>query len=773
MASLESHPGTLEKVDIDELIRKAKNEIHDDLDSKFKKGEIWGPIYEAARENVTTNIEEWLKNVDINRLDPNVRIGIKNAIEEKRWEHLIEAFLDEIAFGTGGIRGMAAFTEQELSLFAKKGIDVDILKGPNTINNIVLLQKSAGVANYAKDKNLKSIIIGYDSRIQGKAFAKLVAKTFLARGLKVYLFDEAVPYPELTFAVPHLKADLGILISASHNDKRYNGYKLTSSTGAQFDIEERNVILEKYIKTASFSEIELAEFEDVEHGQLVFLGGEKPLDDVNYYGREQELVDMHKQHINHTKDFILDEQLLKDWASQVSVGYSAYHGVGYKAVPKLLKDFGFENLKNIHSLHELNGLFPCFLLEQQPDPGDQIAAEIAVSEFKKEYGKESFNNLDIVIGTDPDADRTGIIIKIPNEQQKVYKTILKRPEHLKVPGHPERDDFTWLLLDADDAWAILLWYRLQREKELGILDPEKKFIVLSHTTSDAITKVAKKFGLGVIKTWVGFGMISSTISKVWDGDPLQEELQNWEMSDKKFPGQRHPMIYEVNDMNGQRIFNFAGLEQSNGFSILGGRPLSGERLGEKGHVRDKDGTFAAILLAELAAYAKSRNTTILDLIDEHIYLDPDIGCFKTYYEPAPYWGQYEGPTGISKKIRILEKVNNLKKDFDNGKGIHIVDRKVVSIEDFRTGKYDALHRWKEYPDIEDFNGFPDEGIRFYFDDTGLNHLTVRPSGTSQCLRFHVQLKAENVTENNLLDMKVRIDQEAKAIAKWIRTYCGA
>ena len=238
----------------------------------------------------------------------------------------------------------------------------------------------------------------------------------------VYLFDSACPFPELTFAVPFLKADIGILISASHNDKRYNGYKLVSSTGAQFNISERNYIYERFIKTASTKEIRLMEFQSVKRGQLIFLGGDKYISGENYY--EKRLIDMHQHHIDHIKNFIMDKPMLKEWAKEVDAGYSAFYGAGRKAVPHLLKDFGFTNLRVIHSLNELDGMFPCFALEQQPDPGDPLAAEIAVNEFKKEYGEKVFRDLDILNGTDPDSDRIGLVIKIPENQQSQRFSLL-------------------------------------------------------------------------------------------------------------------------------------------------------------------------------------------------------------------------------------------------------------------------------------------------------------------------------------------------------------
>lgn len=731
------------------------------LDRKYQQGEIRKELYEGAKARVIPNIISWMKDENINRISPTLREAIKKSVEEERWEDIVYAYLDDIAFGTGGIRGIAAFTERELRELAAGGIGAGILKGPNTINDIVLLLKSAGVANYATAKGLKSVVIGYDSRIQGEAFARLIAKTFLARGLTVYLFDEACPFPELTFAVPFLKADIGILISASHNDKRYNGYKLTANTGAGLGIFERNYLYDNFIKSAATDEIKLREFDKAEKEALVFLGGKGPLKDRNYYGRK--LIDIHSAHINHIKKF-LDISLLKEFASRVRVGYSAYHGAGRKAVPRLLGELGFTHTLIIKSLDRLDGMFPCFSLEQQPDPGDPVAAEIAVSEFKKEYRGADFENLDILVGTDPDADRVGLVIKIPEEQQEAYKEILKRPAHIKVSVSQERTDFSWMLIDADTAWTLLLWYQIEKEKRENngeLLFPEKKFIVLNHTTTDALVSLALKHGIGVVKTWVGFAMLSSVVDMSWQGKDLTEELAKWKESQTS---KSHPVLYNVIDMKGKpRNVNIGAFEQSNGFSILGGSPLPGERLGENGHVRDKDGTFAAILLAELAAYAKARGTTIFKLIDENIYLDRDVGCFVTYYEPVPYWGQYSGPTGISKKIAVLKNLEDVRRSVEDGRTVLIGGKQIKSVEAYRTGKYDELHRWQ---------GFPDEGIRFFFDERKVNHLTVRPSGTSQCLRFHVQLKVEGPTKQNLVGKKVEAHNLARTMIEEIRKMLG-
>jgi phosphoglucomutase len=724
--------------------------VNEYLDRNYQKGMIIEGIYNKAKTFFPINLGKWMFDRKINSFAPNFKDGLKRAVRENRWDHISEAFYTDIAFGTAGIRGMAAFTENEFDRFKEKGIDAPVLKGPNTMNNVVLLLKTAGVAQWAADKKLSKVVIGYDSRMHGKKFAELIAKTFLGAGVKVFLFDEACPYPELTFAIPTVGADFGILISASHNDKRYNGYKLSSKTGAQFDPDARNEIFEEYIVHATLENIELKDLSEADEKQLVFLGGDKKLPEVNYYNCE--LRDIHSQHINHIKKFLkFPEDWLKQNAPTINVGYTAYFGVGYRAVPRLLRELHFRNTVETKELNKMDGSFPSFDLEQQPDPGDPIAAEVAVNELKRDLADSDlkFKDLDITIGTDPDADRTGIIIKVSKEEEEFVKKISDTPVRRQITYLPPREDYSWMLLDADNAWTILLWYRLMMDEKNSVKDNHKKFIVLSHTTTDAIEMVARKYGIGVIKTWVGFALISNVIQKVWNGEDIS-------------PENNRSMIYKTHDMKNRSI-NIAGLEQSNGFSILGSKPVGNNVFEDDGHVRDKDGTFAAILLAELAAYAKVNNTTIAQLLNEKIYLDPDIGLFINYYEPSPYWGQFEGLTGFSKKIRILEKVKKIQKDFEKSGNLEIAGLKVVRTEFYGTGKYDELHG---YP--KNSFEFPDEGIRFFFDDTGFNHLTVRPSGTSQCLRYHVQLKAEDVNRDNLTRKKIDTYELARKIAEEIR-----
>jgi phosphoglucomutase len=201
------------------------------------------------------------------------------------------------------------------------------------------------------------------------------------------------------------------------------------------------------------------------------------------------------------------------------------------------------------------------------------------------------------------------------------------------------------------------------------------------------------------------------------------------------------------------------MEQSNGFSILGGPPPDSRSLGTGGHVRDKDGTLAALLIAEVAAWAKEQGSTLFELIDQHVHLDPDVGLFVNYYEPDPLDGEYPGIEGDRKKKDILRRALGYFQLALAG-DLEIGGCPVTSAVLYRTGKYDAI-----YPPSADFR-FPDEGVRFYFGDR-LNHATVRPSGTGNSLRFHVQLRDRD-PRADLVGRKQELMSRAKRITDHLR-----
>jgi len=711
-------------VNVPALLEAATRGIDNFLQQALRDGKIDETSCRGAAKSTLPNLRSWLEDPELDRISPHAKAGIAGAIERGEWESLVNAFRRSLSFGTGGIRGMMAFDRGSIERLRDEGLDAPILKGPNTLNNLVLLRVSSGVARFGREKGFSKIVIGYDSRIRGGDFGRAIAELFLAFGFTVYLFDEPCPYPEVTFAIPYreIKADIGLLISASHNDYRYNGYKLSSANGSQFDPQQRDEMYNNYITKAKFSDVKCLPLDQAPAGKLIWLGGPEPLEGVDYLGRP--LLNLHERHRDHLLTLLVDANRVRQrnqGDNNLNIGYCAYHGAGRKAVPRLLADLGFADVRKItrRGLYDLNGFFPAFPSdpgkERQPDPGDERAAETAVAAFKEEFGEQEWERTDIILGTDPDADRCGVIVKVPPPQRHLYGG---------------RD---YYLLPADDAWALILWYRLQAQADANggvVPEAQRKFIVQSVPTSDSIVRIARKFGLGAMKTWVGFANLAAGTNMAWSGAEIPRLVEG-----RLSPSDMlcHPFICETEGMDGPGCdINVAAMEQSNGFSILGGPPPDERSLGTNGHVRDKDGTFAAMLLAEIAADAKAQGTSLLEMVDRHIYLDPAVGLFVNLYEPDPMDGEYPGIQGDRKKNAILRRTLALFQLAKVG-GLTIGSLPVQDAVIHRTGKYDHV-----YPPTYDFQ-FPDEGIRFYFDDERLNWALVRPSGTGNSMRIHVQM----------------------------------
>lgn len=785
-----SHEGatTLSATDDQQLLDQADAGIGAFLKAECDAGRITGAYYEDAVKRAMPSLRKWLLAEELDRISPNLRDGLRKAIREEQWVALANAFSREVSFGTGGIREKMGADRDVVMQLKEQGLHAPIIKGPNTINDVVLLLTSAGVAQFGKSRTpaLSKVIIGFDSRVRGADFARMIASLFLAYDYTVYLFDEACLYPSVTYAVPTLKADVGVFISASHNDFRYNGYKLSCHNGSQFDPAERAALYEDFITKMTFSDIKTVALTEAPKDKLWFLGGVRPaktrtvdtgahaglpLADPRpeasgvYAGREDQIIDMNTMHAEHVKSFLLRREMITSAKHPLSIGYSAFNGSGREAVPRLLGEVGFRDVKRIMKLDALDGMFPAFCSdpgkEQQPDPGDWRAADIAVNAFKEEY-PEAWDQVDLIIGTDPDADRCGVIVKVPEHQRSAYPH----------PGTGELRDYS--LISADEAWTLILWYRFNFEIEKfgQVVDAEKKFITLSHTTTDLLPCLARKYGLGVLTTWVGFAQLAAGTRAIWDlhtGKDTEGLTQGGRLPDY-MDGRLNPAdtkcnrsIHSSEAMDAPtRCINVAALEQSNGFSLLGDVPKDERSLGAGGHVRDKDGTFAAVLVAELAAYAKAQGTNLLDLLDEKIYLDPEIGLYITLYEPDPIDGEYEGLAGYTKKRGILDKAEKLFAQHETAP-CELAGMKVVSAVAYRTGKYDAIN-WA---------GFPDEGYRFFFDRDRRSHLTIRPSGTSNALRFHVQLFGGHPAKEELISRKAELRAQAVQVVKDIRRLIGA
>jgi phosphoglucomutase len=214
---------------------------------------------------------------------------------------------------------------------------------------------------------------------------------------------------------------------------------------------------------------------------------------------------------------------------------------------------------------------------------------------------------------------------------------------------------------------------------------------------------------------------------------------------------------------GKRVFNVAAAEQSAGMSIFGGVPKSERDLGEGGHVRDKDGTFASLLLTELAAYAKDKGLNLLEIMNQ-MYLDPTIGMFVNYYEADPMDGAYPGLRGDTHKQEVLMAAIKLHEDVQDGKEVTLGGMPIKSSVAFWTGKYDKAN----------WDGFPDEGLRFYFDDEKMSSFILRPSGTANAIRLHVLLQEKGeLNEQNVNERHAELLKKAKKVVDDVREKIGA
>jgi phosphoglucomutase len=750
------------------LLDEAESHVREFLSALRTSGSISAEDFAEADRSVIPNLRAWLSDPAVDRLSPHLREGVRGAIEAGKWDQIVSAYLRQVAFGTGGIRALMAFDKESITRLRDVGLDAPILKGPNTLNNVVVMKAAHGVARYLIEHPRPGralppkVVVGFDSRTRGADYARTVAQVLLAEGAAVLLFDEAVPYPEVTFAIPHLEADLGIFISASHNDYRYNGFKMSGPNGAQISYAERTEILNNYILKLPLSAVrpvDLSAAPPEVLARLVFLGGSEPLPGVEYFGRQGTLRDVHSAHTRHVRSFLLDPGIFQraGRGAPLRVAYAAFNGSGRRAVPRLLGELGVRDFHSIRSLDPLDGFFPAFDsapgLEQQPDPGDARAALVALRELARDGVR--WADFDLLIGTDPDADRCGVVVRPPESIRAVAAgsgLVRYSDEHMMLP--------------ADELWALILWYRLRDEQARArvIRDPAEGFIALSHTTCDLLTRIAQQHGLGVLKTWVGFGWLSAGVAEAWGWEPGQVPRV---VAGRVKPEDElcHRIYFDTTGMDARRKINLAAMEQSNGFSILGGPPPGFPQtdygMGAGGHVRDKDGTLAAVLVAEIAAYAKSQGMTLPDMLAEHVYSDPAIGLFVNYYEPDPMDGEYAGIEGDSKKGRIVKAVLDLHARARAG-GLVMHRRTVTRTEVYTTGKYDKPGRAR----------FPDEGVRFYF-GSDLDHLTVRPSGTTNSLRFHVQFHGGPVAAGEAWERRLALELEARDLVGWLRREIGA
>lgn len=384
---------------------------------------------------VTNKAQTWLSD----KYDAETRKEVQALLEKENKTELIEAFYKDLEFGTGGLRGIMGV-------------------GSNRVNVYTIGAATQGLANYLLKEfsTLKEIkvVIGHDCRNNSRKYAEISADILSANGIKVYLFEDLRPTPEVSYAIRKLNCQSGIVITASHNPKIYNGYKVYWNDGAQvIPPHDKNIIAE--VNRVTVDEIKF--------------NGNKSL--IAILGK-----DIDQEYINDLKTIQLSPESVKRHGN-IGIVYTPLHGTGFTIIPDALKACGFSNIINVPEQDVLSGDFPTVV---SPNPEDPAAMALAVK-------KAVETNADLVFATDPDADRFGAGIR--------------------------NDKGEFILLNGNQTMLILIYYIITRKRELGQLTG-KEYTVRTIVTSALTQVVSEKNGVEMFECYTGFKWIAAVMREL-------------------------------------------------------------------------------------------------------------------------------------------------------------------------------------------------------------------------------------------------------------------
>ncbi|MHC1720654.1 MAG: phospho-sugar mutase [Clostridiaceae bacterium] len=388
-------------------------------------------------------LDKYNKWIESDQIDNATKEELKNLTEEKEIE---DRFYKDLEFGTGGLRGIIA-------------------AGSNRMNIYTVGKATQGLAYYLLNNytgNI-SVCISYDSRIMSREFSETCAGIFCANGINVHLFESLRPTPMLSYAVRHLKSKAGIMVTASHNPKQYNGYKVYGDDGGQVTDDDAREILSFINKIEDFSDIKTMELKDaIGQGLLCYIGEET---DRTYYEK--------------VKGLTVRKDLVKKHADELKIIYTPIHGSGNIPVRRVLSELGYGNVYIVKEQEQPDGSFPT---APYPNPENPEVFSIALrmaEEIKP----------DIIFGTDPDCDRIGLVVSKGNGQYQP--------------------------LTGNQTGVLLAEYMLSALKENNLLKPGS-FIVKTIVTTEMIKKITDEFGVRTADVLTGFKYIGEMIKDVHD-----------------------------------------------------------------------------------------------------------------------------------------------------------------------------------------------------------------------------------------------------------------
>lgn len=389
-----------------------------------------------TKEEVLEEYSRWNKNLQ-NEVDLYEKLTEISSDEQA----IIDAFYKNLSFGTGGLRG-------ELGV------------GTNRMNIFTVGKASQGLANYVVanfPKEQRKIAIAYDSRINSDVFAQTAAQVFAANGIKAYIYSELMPTPMLSFAVRELGCAAGIVITASHNPSKYNGYKVYGPDGCQITTEAASAILAEIEKLDIFTDVKKGDFNHLlSSGDIEYISEQVITDFIEAVKKESQLA----------ADEIIDRN--------VSIVYTPLNGAGLKPILRALEESGYQNIHVVKEQAQPNGNFPTC---PYPNPEIKEAMALGMRDAKAQ-------NADLLLATDPDCDRVGIAVRNSKGEYQ--------------------------LLSGNETGLLLFDYICSQRIKHGNM-PENPVMIKTIVTMDLAERIAKHYGVRVINVLTGFKFIGEQI----------------------------------------------------------------------------------------------------------------------------------------------------------------------------------------------------------------------------------------------------------------------
>ncbi len=637
-----------------------------DLTERLNSAVASKQLLESSRDNV-------LELLDGSE-NPLYETSIVQLLDAGEFSELNDRFFKKLAFGTGGMRARTigrVVTEAERGTPAELDRPEHPAVGTNCMNFYNLSRATRGLANYAKDWHSQqgiakkpSIVIAHDTRHFSPDFARFCAKVAAENGCDVFLFPGPRSTPQLSFAVRHLNASAGVVLTASHNPPHDNGYKVYFDDGAQVVQPHANAII------AQFNESTSEAYEPLpadDRGEITTLGEE-----------------MDQVYMDRLESLLLQPDLVAA-QNDLKIVFTNLHGTGGVISPQMLRRLNFQ-CNTVEAQDQQDGRFPTVA---SPNPENAPALEMAMAQANAE-------GADIVLATDPDCDRMGAAVR-------------------NAAGELE-------LLTGNMIGCLMGYYRIKTFFDLGILNEANKnnaVWVKTFVTSPLQDAISAGFGIHCVNTLTGFKYIGEKLRKYEEQIPADLRRNYRELA----PEQTRALRLEHS-----RFFVFGG-EESYGY------------LADDG-LRDKDGNGAVVMFAEVAAYAKSRGQTLVELLDE-IYRE--FGYFLERAE-AIYM---EGADGA-------ERIRKLANSYRENPPTEVDGRAVAEIRDFSDG------------DVRDEEGdlIPAEKMAIVKLQDGRS-FAVRPSGTEPKIKYYL-FGNQTDASADLPAAKEAVAGSLEAMWGWIR-----